>query len=80
MDRGRVSVFVKYKENTIKQFRVYILDLDYIIRSFIVIFNELKKSNTINLRFRDIQNTLLDRKLKNRPRNKMLRLKNKRQS
>jgi hypothetical protein len=44
-------MFVKYKENTIKQFRVYTLDLDYVIRSSIVTFDELKKDNTVNLRF-----------------------------
>jgi hypothetical protein len=45
------------------------------IRSSIVIFDKLEKNNTVNLRFRSIQNTLSDRKLKNRPRNKILRLK-----
>jgi hypothetical protein len=75
IDRGRVGVFVRYKENTTKQFRVYTLDLDYVIRSSIVTFDKLKKGNIINLRFRGIRNTLLDRKLKNRPRNKILRLK-----
>jgi hypothetical protein len=74
IDCGRVSVFVRYKENTIKQFRVYILDLGYVIRSSVVTFDELEKDNTINLRFRGILNTLLDRKLKSRPRNKVLRL------
>jgi hypothetical protein len=75
IDRGRVGVFVRYKENTTKQFRVYTLNLNYVIRSFIITFDELEKSSTINLRFRDIQNTLSDRKLKNRPRNKILKLK-----
>jgi hypothetical protein len=64
-------VFIKYKKNTIKQFRVYTLDLDYVIHSSIVIFDELKKDNTINLRFRSIQNILLDRKLKGRLKNKI---------
>jgi hypothetical protein len=68
-------VFVKYKENTIKQFRVYTLDLDYMIRSFIVTFNKLEKNSIINLRFRGIRNILLDRKLKDKPRNKILKLK-----
>jgi hypothetical protein len=77
IDRSRVGVFVRYKENTIKQFRVYILDLDYVIRSSIITFNELEKDNTINLRFRNTQNILPDRKLRSRPRNKILRLKNK---
>jgi hypothetical protein len=75
IDRGRVGVFVKYKENTTKQFRVYTPDLDYVIHSSIVTFDELEKDNTINLRFRNIRNTLLDRELKGRPRNKILRLK-----
>jgi hypothetical protein len=68
-------VFVRYKENTIKQFRVYILDLGYVIRSFIVTFNKLEKDSTINLRFRGIRNILLDRELRSRPRNKILKLK-----
>jgi hypothetical protein len=71
MDRDRVGVFVRYKENTIKQFRVYTLDLSYVIHSSMVTFDELEKSGTINLRFRGIRNTLLDRKLKNKPRNKI---------
>jgi hypothetical protein len=54
MDRGRVGVFVRYKENTIKQFYIYILDLDYIIYSFTITFDELKKDNIINLRFYNI--------------------------
>jgi hypothetical protein len=65
-------VFVKYKENIIKYLRIYILDLDYVIRSFIIIFDKLKKDSTINLRFRDIRNTLLDRKPKGKPKNKVL--------
>jgi hypothetical protein len=68
-------VFVRYKENTIKQFRVYTLDLDYIIYSSIITLDKLKKDNTVNLRFRNIQNILLDRELKNKLRNKILRLK-----
>jgi hypothetical protein len=40
-----------------------------------VTFDKLEKGSTIDLRFRDIQNTLLDRKLKDRLRNKILRLK-----
>jgi hypothetical protein len=44
-----------------------------VIRSSIVIFNKFKKDNTINLRFRGIQNILLDYKLKDRPRNKILK-------
>jgi hypothetical protein len=54
IDRGRVGVFIKYKENTIKQFRVYTLDLNYVIRSFIVTFDELEKSSIINLCFQGI--------------------------
>jgi hypothetical protein len=75
MNYSRVGVFIKYKENTTKQFRVYTLDLDYVIRFFIITFDELKKDGTVNLRFRDTQNTLLDRELRNRPKNKILRLK-----
>jgi hypothetical protein len=71
IDRGRVSVFVRYKENTIKQFYIYALDLDYVIRSFIMTFDELEKGGTINLRFRGIRNTLPDREPRGRPRNKM---------
>jgi hypothetical protein len=72
MDRGRVGVFVRYKENTTKQFRVYTLDLGYVIYSSIVTFDELEKGSTIDLRFRNIRNTLLDRELRGRPRNKVL--------
>jgi hypothetical protein len=36
-------------------------------------FDELEKGSTVDLRFRSIQNTLSDRKLKGRPRNKVLR-------
>jgi hypothetical protein len=68
-------VFVRYKENTTKQFRINILDLDYIIYSFVIIFNKLKKSNTINLYFYNIRNILLDRKLKNKLKIKILNLK-----
>jgi hypothetical protein len=67
------TVFIKYKENTIKQFRIYILDLSYVIHSFIMTFDKLEKDSTINLYFRNIRNTLSDRKLKGRPRNKILR-------
>jgi hypothetical protein len=35
-------------------------------------FNELEKDNIINLRFRDIRNTLSDRELRDRPKNKIL--------
>jgi hypothetical protein len=35
-------------------------------------FDEFKKDSIINLRFRGIRNTLLDRELKDRPRNKIL--------
>jgi hypothetical protein len=35
-------------------------------------FDKLEKGNTINLRFRNIRNILSDRKLKDRPRNKIL--------
>jgi hypothetical protein len=45
-----------------------------VIRSSTITFNKLEKGNTINLRFRDKENTLLDRKLKIRPKNKLLRL------
>jgi hypothetical protein len=68
-------VFIKYKKNTTKQFRIYTLDLDYVIYSSIVTFDKLKKDNIINLRFRGIRNILPDRKLKDRPKNKILRLK-----
>jgi hypothetical protein len=68
-------VFIKYKENMIKQFRVYILNLIYLIYSFIMTFDELEKNNIINLRFWSIRNTLSDRKLKGKFKNKVLRLK-----
>jgi hypothetical protein len=68
-------VFVKYKENMTKQFRVYTPDLNYVIRSFIVTFDKLEKDSIINLRFRGIRNILLNRKLKDRSRNKILKLK-----
>jgi hypothetical protein len=42
-----------------------------VIRFFIVTFDELEKDGIINLRFRGIQNTLSDRKPRDRPRNKM---------
>jgi hypothetical protein len=74
IDRGRVSVFVRYKKNTTKQFRVYTLDLDYVIRSSIVTFDEFEKNSTVDLRFRNIRNILPDREPKNRPRNKILEL------
>jgi hypothetical protein len=71
MDRGRVGVFVRYEENTIKQFRVYIPDLDYVIRSSVMTFDELEKGGTVDLRFRGIRNILPDREPRGRPRNKM---------
>jgi hypothetical protein len=40
-----------------------------------MIFDELKKGSTVDLYFRDIQNTLLDRKLKSKFKNKILKLK-----
>jgi hypothetical protein len=58
MDRGRVSVFVRYKENTTKQFRVYTPDLGYVIRSSVVTFDELEKGGTVDLRFRGTRNTI----------------------
>jgi hypothetical protein len=64
-------VFVRYKKNTTKQFRIYILDLDYVIYSSVMTFDELEKDNTINLRFRGIRNILPDYKLKSRPKNKV---------
>jgi hypothetical protein len=64
-------VFIKYKENIIKHFRIYTSDLNYVIRSSIIIFDKLKKDNTINLHFRSIRNTLPDREPKSRPRNKI---------
>jgi hypothetical protein len=54
IDRSRIGVFIKYKENTTKQFRVYTSDLDYVIRSFIMTFDELEKGGIINFRFRGI--------------------------
>jgi hypothetical protein len=45
-----------------------------VIRSFIVTFNKLEKDSTINLYFQNIQNILLDYKLKSKPKNKILRL------
>jgi hypothetical protein len=38
-------------------------------------FDELEKGSTVNLRFYNIRNILPDRKLKSRPRNKILRSK-----
>jgi hypothetical protein len=45
------------------------------IYSFIMIFDKLNKDSIINLRFRDIRNTLLDRELKGRLKNKILKSK-----
>jgi hypothetical protein len=39
-----------------------------------MIFDEFEKDNIINLRFRGIQNILLDREPKGRPKNKILEL------
>jgi hypothetical protein len=66
-------MFVKYKENIIKYFCIYILNLGYVIRFFIMIFNKLEKDGTVDLRFRGIQNILSDREPRGRPRNKVLR-------
>jgi hypothetical protein len=38
-----------------------------------MIFDEFKKNNNINLYFRSIRNTLLDREPRSKPRNKILR-------
>jgi hypothetical protein len=38
-----------------------------------MIFNKLKKGSTIDFRFHSIRNILLDRKLRNKSRNKILR-------
>jgi hypothetical protein len=46
-----------------------------VIYSFIVTFDKLEKDNIINLYFRNIRSILLDYKLKNRLRNKILKLK-----
>jgi hypothetical protein len=40
---------------------------------FIMIFDEFEKDNIINLRFRGIRNTLLDREPRDRLRNKILK-------
>jgi hypothetical protein len=56
----------------IKQFCIYILDFNYIIRSSIITFNKLEKDNIINLRFQGIRNTLLDCKPRDKSKNKML--------
>jgi hypothetical protein len=42
------------------------------IRFSIMIFDEFEKDNIINLRFRGIRNTLLDREPRDRPKNKIL--------
>jgi hypothetical protein len=73
IDRNRVGVFIRYKKNITKYLRIYTLNLDYVIRSSIITFDELEKDSIINLRFRGIRNTLPDREPRGRPRNKMLR-------
>jgi hypothetical protein len=50
MNRGRVTVFIRYEENTIRQYRVYASDLGYVIRTSVVIFDEYQKGGTVDLK------------------------------
>ena len=46
---GRLGVFIRYSKETIKQVKIYILDLGYIIKVIRVDFKEEILSGTINL-------------------------------
>ena len=46
---GRLGVFIRYFKETIKQVKIYILDLGYIIKVIRVDFKEEILSGTINL-------------------------------
>jgi len=49
---GRLNVFIRYSEETIKQVKIYILDLGYIIKVIRVDFEEEILGGTIDLMMR----------------------------
>jgi hypothetical protein len=50
MPRGRVGVFMGYSDNTTKQFKVYTLDLGYMTRSALVVWDEGIVGGAIDLK------------------------------
>ena len=52
---GRLGVFIRYSKETIKQVKIYILDLGYIIKVIRVDFEEEILSGTIDLIIRGVK-------------------------
>jgi hypothetical protein len=52
---GRLNVFIRYSEETIKQVKMYILDLGYIIKVIRVDFKEEILGGTIDLMMRRVK-------------------------
>ena len=52
---GRLSVFIRYSKETIKQVKIYALDLEYIIKVIRVDFKEEILSGTIDLMMRGVK-------------------------
>ena len=52
---GRLSVFIRYSKETIKQVKIYALDLEYIIKVIRVDFKEEILSGTINLMIKGVK-------------------------
>jgi hypothetical protein len=55
-----IYIFIKYVNKTIKQYKVYILDLQIIVRFSIINFKKETKRKTVNLNLlkEHLQNTL----------------------
>ena len=52
---GRLNIFIRYFKETIKQVKIYILDLGYIIKVIRVDFEEEILSGTIDLIIRGVK-------------------------
>jgi len=52
---GRLSVFIRYSKETIKQVKIYTLDFKYIIKVIRVDFKEEILNGTINLIIRGVK-------------------------
>ena len=72
MNRERVKVFVEYVNEIIEQFRLWVLNLGRVIRSYTIKFNESEKNSFINLKLRkQIANVLSERRSVKRSRRKI---------
>ena len=51
MHPGQVNIFIRYSEKIIKQYKIYILNLRYIIKNSIINFIKDIIKKIINLKF-----------------------------